>query len=412
MIDKLTAIKAALDIAELAPEPEGFRRRVKEYAARHKVEVPVAKGGTDEQPSTTLVHKGFNPVGKTWLVEKSWTQADGTLAIEGWVSTPDRDIERDIVEPEAFYGETFEDYFSRSAPLSSNHDTEGYPIGHLQKGVLVRNGVIFQEEYHPTDPAEFTGFDPAGKGTGWYGRGVITDGVVASHVKKGNMGAFSWIGNLKSYEPLPGGGKRYHYISPLIESTVAAYPVNPKAVMQIAKAFGLKEQNMPEQNAIRDNLDLEKLLEGAAKKAADEAAAQVAKATVDPDQLGGLLLKFEERIMGKLEDAVKKAVPATPPELPEGTKEIEGEGEQVNKGVGRKSTIPAPNARMDNPVKYIVAKGRAAAAAKPSTNYNIVPDADYDLQDKDFMWAMTKKALITGMSNQPAEGEDFGDEYN
>ena len=386
----------AIRIAETSDMGKIMRRKIKAYADAHQLTME-QKGLPDETDDSSLVHKGFNPVGKTWLVEKAWLQSDGTLAIEGWVSTNHPDLEKDVVEPEAFYGETFESYYARSAPLSSNHDTDGYPIGHLQKGVLVRDGVIFQEEYHPTDPAEFTNYNPATKGTGWYGRGVITDERVASHVHKGNMGAFSWIGNLKAYEPLVGGGKRYHTVDPLIESTVAAYPVNPKAVMQIAKAYGLSEQGtkMPNTNPERDPLDLEAMLlkagEIAAQKAKEEAALAM-KGTVTAEQLGDLLLQFEQRMSTKVEQAVTKAAPTPAAEL-----ETE---ETVGKGIGRKST-QAADPREDNPVKYIVNKGRIALAAKK--------EPEYDEIEKQTMWELTRRGLAQGMQYTAEDASDFGD---
>lgn len=389
-MEKAELINTALHIGESAPNPKNFLARVKSYAAKHGIVLDgVEKKGLDDG---TIVHKAFNPVGKTWVVEKAWTQDDGSLAIEGWISTNHPDLEKDVVEPEAFYGETFEEYFSRSAPLSSNHDTDGYPIGHLQKGVLVRDGVIFQEEYHPTDPSEFSHFNPATKGTGWYGRGVITDERVASHVQKGNLGAFSWIGNLKAYEPLTGGGRRYHLIDPLIESTVAAYPVNPKAVMQIAKAYGLDEgKTMTDKNPERDPLDLENLLVKAAEVAAAKAKEETDKAmkgAVDASQLGDLLLQFESRMTRKIEETVSKG------------KETEETDETVGKGVGRKSTQTV-DPREDNPVRYLVTKGRTAAKEGK--------DIPYDDVDKQVIWELTRKGLSAGMLYEPAEATDFGD---
>ena len=374
-------------------------RRIRAYAKKHGCSLPqTAQKGAADEPVGEVVSKGFNPVGKTWVVQKAWVTDSGETAIEGWVSTTDEDLDKDIVEPEAFYGDPFEDYFSRSAPLSSNHNTNNWPVGHLQKGALVRDGVIIQEEYHPTDPAEFAYFDPTAKKSGWYARGIITDAKASEHVAKGNVGGFSWIGNLKEYEPLPSGGKRYHMVSPLIETTVAAYPVNPMAVMRIAKAYGLTEDTMTEnttQNA--PALSLEEIMIEAGKRA-EEAAQKTltAKGALGTTEIGDLLLQFEKRMDAKLEP-VMKALADKPAALPDGVTETEDEPVQkAQTGAGRKGTLATKSdPRMDNPVAYIVAKSRKGEAL--------------DVQDKDFMWALTAKALGRGMSQEPIDGDDFAD---
>jgi hypothetical protein len=180
-----------------------------------------------------------NVLGKSWLIKKAWTNDDGSVNIEGWVSTNDRDIEKDILEPEAFAG-SLEGYFARGAPISSEHNTDDLPVGYMIKAALVRDGHIFQEasnsRYTPTD---FKYFD--GTGTGWYGLGVIDEERSSVAVQKGKLSSFSWIGMPKAWEPLPGGGRHFNQqgaIDPLLEATVTAYPINPTAVMRIAKAHG------------------------------------------------------------------------------------------------------------------------------------------------------------------------------
>jgi hypothetical protein len=61
-------------------------------------------------------------------------------------STPQRDIEKDILEPGAFAGDGLSDYFDRGAPISSGHNTKSFPVGSLQRAVLVRGGSIIQQE--------------------------------------------------------------------------------------------------------------------------------------------------------------------------------------------------------------------------------------------------------------------------
>lgn len=175
------------------------------------------------------------PVTKSMLITKSWQDASGDVYIEGWVSTEARDQQKDIVPPEAFKA-ALPEYMARYAPLTTEHqlfpnlrrgELSRYPVGHMQRIALVRDGQILQEHTHPKDPAEFAHFP--GSGTGAYGRGVINDYTAASQVMKGNMAGFSWVGRLKEYEPLPDGGKRYGRIDPWMETTLSAFPVNSSA---------------------------------------------------------------------------------------------------------------------------------------------------------------------------------------
>ncbi len=182
------------------------------------------------------IKKALNVLGKSGgVVSKAWQTADGLTHIEGWISTDHEDLEHDVVPPECFKS-SLADYMARSAPLSSEHNPKALPIGHLQRSALVRDGKVFLTALHPTDSdVSFAAFP--GTGTGWYARGVITDSLHGTAVTKGNIGGFSWIGNVREYEPLSPKGRRFLKVDPLIESTVAAYPVNPKAVLVAAKAY-------------------------------------------------------------------------------------------------------------------------------------------------------------------------------
>jgi hypothetical protein len=184
------------------------------------------------------------PIGKEWLVSKSYRNPDGTLSIEGWVSTPKQDIEKDILEPEGFSGEGFYGYMSRGAPVSTEHDTNSWPIGYIQKATLVRAGKILQEEVNPkVEKGEYRYFDRSM--IGWYARGVIDDDKAIEYIGKGKLGAFSWIGMPRVWEDLKGGGRRFSQkgaINPLLEVTVTAYPINVDAVMRIAKAHGYQPE--------------------------------------------------------------------------------------------------------------------------------------------------------------------------
>lgn len=403
---------AALHLAETGHGHPDMGR-IRSYAKKHGCAVGDKAKKASDQDEGVVVRKGFNPVSKTWVdVKKAWTQEDGTVAIEGWVSTPDPDLEKDIVEPESFYGETFEEYYGRNAPLSSNHDTEGYPIGHLQKGVLVRDGVIFQEEYHPTDPAEFEFFDPNEKRSGWYARGVVNDERAARSVQKGNIGGFSWIGNLREYEPIAGGGRRYHYVSPLLESTVAAYPVNPKAVMRIAKAYGLQEDTMEDtqKNPPTNELKLEELLAGAAERAAaKEAEKLAAKGVVTADQLGDIIAQAMQKVVQQT--AVQKAQ-AAPDSQESDVEEAEETVQKARPGVGRKGTVQggaSGNLREDNPIKYLITKARTPVQSGKRT---LPGYTAFDPLDKDLLWKLTHKGMTQGMSNEPVDGDDFADAFS
>lgn len=194
-----------------------------------------------------IVGQSLILMSKEWLITKAYPQPDGSVSIEGWISTPLQDMEKDIIEPEAFAGTGFQSYFEHGAPISSNHDTTGYPVGHMVKGVLVRNGVVIQSENHPDYPdVKFTSFD--GFGTGWYGRGIIHEKRAADYITKGMMRSFSWIGKPTNWEDLPDGGRHFKSrgaINPLLEATVTAYPINQAAVLRIAKAHGY-ELEVPE----------------------------------------------------------------------------------------------------------------------------------------------------------------------
>lgn len=312
-----------------------------------------------------VVTKALNPKATSGSISKAWVGDDEVLHIEGWMSTPDRDLEKDITEPEAFKGGPLANYFTdRSAPLSLDHNTTGLPVGHLQKAAILRNGTVLETANHPTDPAEFTHLPTSGSGV-WV-RGVITEEPAKSAVLKGNVAGMSFIGNFTRYEPLPGGGRRFLRIDPLVESTVAAYPVNTKAAFStVQKALGI-EENM------EDDLDLVAMLEEAAKRyatqqAKDEDAAKVAKG-VTTEQLADLLAQMETRITALVEDKVQKAI------VPE-----RGEG------VGRKD-VPgsALDPRESDPAAYIIAK-----AADPDT----MTQADKELAGK-----MTIALLSRGMA--------------
>ena len=142
------------------------------------------------------IQKAINPVVKTFIIQKAFEAPDGEgTIIEGWTRPKTATSKRTWCLPKPSRA-SLDEYMARKGPLSSEHDTKGYPIGHAQRLALVRDGKIFKSATHPDDPAEFEHFPSSG--TGMYGRYIITDPTAAHAVKKGNVGGFSWIGNLKS----------------------------------------------------------------------------------------------------------------------------------------------------------------------------------------------------------------------
>jgi hypothetical protein len=64
---------------------------------------------------------------------------------------------------------------------------------------------------------------------------VLTDPLASTQVAKGNVRGFSWVGLVRTIERLPGGGRKLLRIDPWRESTIAAFPVNTKAVLVAAQ---------------------------------------------------------------------------------------------------------------------------------------------------------------------------------
>lgn len=304
-----------------------------------------------DDPAYPLMHqhvitKALSPKSTHGTIVKGWA-VDGVQYIEGWMSTPDRDLEKDITEPEAFAGGPLAGYFARSAPLSLEHGTNTLPAGHLQKAAILRDGRVIEEASHPTDAADFSYLPTTGSGV-WV-RGVLNEEPAVSAVRKGNVGGMSFIGNFTQYTPLKGGGKRFHKIDPLLESTVAAYPINPKAAFsRVQKALGLADS---QQETDMDEFDFDAFMQEAADRAEQkrvEEAKTVQKA-ITPEQLGDMMAQMMGKIEALIDSKVQKALPA--PEIPE-----RGEG------VGRKGVIAAADeARPENqleadPINFLVKK--------------------------------------------------------
>lgn len=184
------------------------------------------------------------PLGKTFTGLKSGlmlavVNSDGSVDVEGWISTPTKDIEKDIMEPESF-SPAYQEYMQRGAPMSVEHGTKLLPVGFLQKAALVRDGKAIEVTDNPKHDAVEFRYPFDGK-SGWYGRGNIYDPKAAMGVVKGTVSSFSWIGMPKEWEDLPDGGRRFSKpgaINPILETTLTGYPINTTATMRIAKAAG------------------------------------------------------------------------------------------------------------------------------------------------------------------------------
>ena len=350
----------------------------------HQHNMPHTHDGEDHPLHTHVVTKAFNPVAVEWTIEKAWTPEgdDQAVHFEGWVSrnTGKKDLQREIVEPEAFLP-AMDSYFARRAPLSYTHGTQTLPAGHLQQAAVIREGKVVKASSHPTDPADFEHM-PA-SGTGVYVRGVITDPIVGKSVRQGDTGGMSYIANLREYEPLPGGGRRHLKYDPWIESCVAPYPVNPDAAITVAKAFGLddpQEIDMTVQSQADSANKLESALD-AILAAQEEKEEQVTKADIEK-----MLAAFQVS-QNELVDTVKKAF-AEAQRLPareEGTGRVGGQDPEIT-------------AREADPVGYIVKKAYEVEGAGKE-----MAPSDKDLAYKLFYASMFKPVRSAQVADDDEE---------
>ncbi len=269
------------------------------HGAMHEASIPHKHDGMEPDHQHEVV-KAYNPIGKDFVISKSWS-VDGSpdCYIEGWVSTPDEDREKDVIVAGAF-SKAMDNYFERRAPISYIHEGKSLPAGHLQRAATVIDGKIVKSVVHPTDPADFEDFPAAGNGT--YIRAVLNAPPVAESVRKGNCGGMSFIGNATSYSPRSPRGRHITEINPWIESTVAPYPINTKAIITIAKAYGLEEPTEKEHMSEKLEQLLTRLLEQG------EAETPVQKSEVTLEALEALLTKNQEAILEKVDAKVQKAV--------------------------------------------------------------------------------------------------------
>lgn len=337
----------------------------------HMHNMPHIHDGEDNEMHTHMVQKAFNPVAKEFAAVKSFRSGEGEpLVIEGWLSTPDPDLEKDIVQPESFT-KSIKSYFRRRAPLSYEHKTDRIPAGHLQRGAIVRDGQIITQATHPSDPHSFEHFEESmaetGTRTGVYVRGVITNEMVGKSVERGDMGSFSYIANVTKFRYLPGGGREFLEQDPWLESTVAAYPVNQNAVITVAKAYGLVEESMPNWET-----KLDELLAGL-----DEPAPEPVVKDLSAEDLKSVLSEFKTQIADEFSKKVEERVGV---QVEKALTTMRGESN------GRRGNTNQPPSADDSPLQYVVHKARSVKS-----------DSELSDQDKNLIAGITREYLMRGM---------------
>ena len=343
----------------------------------HQYNMPHEHDGETHPQHVHVVSKAFNPVAKPFAAIKSYPDESGEAhTIEGWLSTPDRDLEKDIVQPESFEG-AMKGYFARRAPLSYEHHTDRLPAGHLNRAAIIRNGKVVSQVVHPSDPADFEHLSESiagtGTATGVYVRGTITDEKIRKSVGQGDLGSFSYIANVTKFRYLPGGGREFLEQDPWLESTVAAYPVNKNAVITVAKAYGLEEPSEMDWET-----KLEELLAGAAQINEPSAPAPAVK-SVTADEIKVLLTEFKTQISAEINQAVESQVEDR---VQKAVSTMRGQSQ------GRQ-TAPTDEPNIDeDPLGYIVHKARGAKS-----------ENDLTLQEKQLMIGVTRAALLVGMKD-------------
>jgi hypothetical protein len=339
----------------------------------HQHNMPHIHSDDDHPMHAHPVVKAFNPEAFQFLIQKSWVGEDGVTYFEGWDSPGStRDREKEISPPEAF-SNALPGFLMRGGPITSEHETEHYPVGHVQKAALVRDGKIFQEALHPADPHDFEHFEEFIQDgpvkTGVYIRGALTESPAKDMVRKGNVRGLSWIGNARKFHLLPGGGREYEEIDPLLEMTVAAFPVHKDAAILIAKAYGLEEEE--------EQVNIEEML----AKLLEEKLAGM-KPEPEPEQVQ----------KGFTEEDVKKAVQeALEKQKSELEKSID---ERVQKAItlqrgnpteSRQEKTPEQELNED-PITFLVKKGESAKS-----------EEDFTQLEKYLIWEATAAVIGNGL---------------
>lgn len=353
------------------------------HSTLHDENIPHKHEGIEDEDHQHPVTKAYNPIVIEGVITKAWGEPGKDCFIEGWLSTPDLDTQGDIVEPEAFM-DSLDGFFARRAPTSFLHNGQTLPAGHLQKAAIVRGGKILKTVEHPTDAADFEHF-PA-TGTGVYVRGVLNTPEVADAVRKGNVGGFSFIGNGKTYSPLGKKGHRYTEINPLIESTVAPYPINQNAVITVAKAFGLE----PPANTHSQAADWQP---------------QEEKLSLAANQTKGTMSKLEELLTQLLEEKteppVQKAEPVTLADIAKLLQE------------SQKTTLDAVDTKIQKAMELVREEGAGSKApvvkaVLPEENplYPIVKKAEEGKELSEGELHLLNAATYTILSSGMSEGGD------
>lgn len=157
---------------------------------------------------------------------------------------------------------------------------------------------------------------------------------------------------------------------------------------------GTQTQNPPQDDDL-----LEKLLAGAAQREADKKMKELeSKGVVTKAELSTVLKEFgvqlTETITSAVADQIKKAAP--PETQPPESKGGEGESERIQKGQ-RKGTIQGSSSpRDDNPIRYLIQKGRAGQ--------------EFDDVDKALIWGLTERGFAQGMVYNDSGVYEFGDD--
>lgn len=316
--------------------------------------------------SATLVEEDIAAVCK-WrpdTVRKAWTnEGSASTYFEGWLATPDVDADGELTEPEAFIP-VLDGYARLNMPLTSEHETEPLPVGHLQRMAVLRDGVVLKSAQHPTDSADFAYLPTTGSGV-WV-RGVVNTPSHAHAVANGNLGGMSFIAGIKDADKPGTHPRKLKEFSALWETTLAAYPRNRHAVVQRAMKAYIPQETPPAMTKEELEAILAKFAPQAAAPAAEATPEYVTKAALDTalaDALKAFATQFGEQVKASVEETVQKALPAPNRE-----------------GTGRVGETTAAPTGEDAVTALIKKAGNAAETLS--------------FEDKDMILALSAKAFV------------------
>ncbi len=145
-------------------------------------------------------------------------QPDGSLIIEGWVSTKSPDYIGDVIEPDAF-APVIQKYLQKPILLFM-HNISDLPIGKtLALDIIPDKGLWGKVQILPTKDR---------------GQDIIT------LVKNAVLNSFSFAFIPETTQPLDNGGRLVTKLKMLIEVSVVNLGMNEEAIFQIAKAKNLE----------------------------------------------------------------------------------------------------------------------------------------------------------------------------